>query len=135
MQVLSADNEIISEDAVDSHSGTRISEIRLARCFRGDLPRLADKLVLEAGSGAGTTEILLKAGATVHSFDYSNAVEANKLNNGHSNRLTLVQADIRRMPFPLYYDYVLCLEVYCSTRLLPRKASVSCGKWLNQEAA
>jgi SAM-dependent methyltransferase len=98
---------------LDSHSGLPISERRLARCFRGELDKIAGKLVLEAGSGAGRfTEILLKAGATVHSFDYSNAVEANKLNNGDNSRLTLVQADIRQIPFaPARYDYVVCLGV------------------------
>lgn len=98
---------------LDSYTGLPISEERLARCFRGELDQIKGKLVLEAGSGAGRfTEILLKAGATVHSFDYSNAVEANKLNNGENDRLTLVQADIRSMPFtPASYDYVVCLGV------------------------
>ena len=98
---------------LDSHSGIGLSEERLARCMRGALGRLAGKRVLEAGSGAGRfTEILLKHGATVHSFDYSSAVDANAANNGHSDRLTLVQADIRHIPFPKdSYDFVVCLGV------------------------
>ena len=70
-------------------------------------------MVLEVGSGAGRfTEILLKHGAIVHSIDYSNAVDANAINNGHHENLTLVQADIRRIPFPkAIYDYVVCLGV------------------------
>lgn len=98
---------------LDSHTGTKMSENRLARCLRGELPLLAGKRVLEAGSGAGRfTEVLLKAGAVVASFDFSNAVEANASNNGDSDRLTLVQGDIRHIPFtPEHYDYVICLGV------------------------
>lgn len=98
---------------LDSHTGIPLSEGRLARCMRGKLPDVSGKQVLEAGSGAGRfTEILLKHGATVDSFDFSNAVEANAANNGASNRLTLAQADIRRIPFPRNaYDYVICLGV------------------------
>lgn len=98
---------------LDSHTGLRLSEDRLARCMRGELAGLAGKRVLEAGSGAGRfTEILLKHGATVDSFDYSNSVEANAANNGGHPRLTLAQADIRKIPFPrASYDAVVCLGV------------------------
>ncbi len=98
---------------LDSCSGIPLSEERLARCVGCDLSELSGKLVLEAGSGAGRfTEVLLNWGAIVHSFDYSVTVEANYLNNGHSDRLTLIQADIRRIPFePASYDYVICLGV------------------------
>lgn len=98
---------------LDSHTGIPLSEQRLARCMRGALGGLAGKRVLEAGSGAGRfTEILLKHGGIVDSFDYSSAVEANAANNGRSDRLTLVQADIRQIPFPRdAYDFVVCLGV------------------------
>lgn len=98
---------------LDSHTGIALSEERLARCMRGALSRVAGKRVLEAGSGAGRfTEILLKHGAIVDTFDYSSAVEANAANNGCSDRLTLAQADIRRMPFRKdAYDFVVCLGV------------------------
>lgn len=98
---------------LDSHTGLQLSEDRLARCMRGELAGVAGKRILEAGSGAGRfTEILLKYGATVDSFDYSNAVEANAGNNGADPRLTLVQADIRKIPFPRKsYDVVVCLGV------------------------
>lgn len=97
---------------LDSHSGYPISEERLARCLRGDLPQLEGRRVLEAGSGAGRfTEVLLKFGATLDSFDYSAAVEANARNNG-AQHFTLVQADIREIPFePNSYDLVVCLGV------------------------
>ena len=98
---------------LDSFTGFNHSEARLARCLRGYLVSLKGKKVLEAGSGAGRfTEILLKYGAIVHSFDYSNAVEANAKNNGDHENLVLVQADIRNIPFPMAsYDYVICLGV------------------------
>lgn len=98
---------------LDSHSKLTLSEDRLQRCLGEPLENLRGKLVLEAGSGAGRfTEVLLKHGAIVHSFDYSNAVEANLSNNGTSDRLLLVQGDIRRIPFaPAAYDYVICLGV------------------------
>lgn len=98
---------------LDSHSKLTLSEDRLARCLGEPLENLRGKLVLEAGSGAGRfTEVLLKHGAIVHSFDFSNAVEANFHNNGASDRLLLVQGDIRRIPFAnSAYDYVICLGV------------------------
>ncbi|MFZ0945904.1 MAG: class I SAM-dependent methyltransferase [Syntrophobacteraceae bacterium] len=98
---------------LDSHTGVCLSEARLARCMQGHLSDVKGKMVLEAGSGVGRfTEILLKHGAMVHSFDYSDAVDANAANNGHGDQLTLIQADIRQMPFPkVHYDYVICLGV------------------------
>lgn len=48
----------------------------------------------------------------MHSFDYSDAVEANLKNNGDSERLLLAQADVRHIPFAKEcYDYVVCLGV------------------------
>lgn len=97
---------------LDSHTRQPISHDRLERCFRGNLPQVAGRRVLEAGSGAGRfTEILLDYGAVLDSFDMSTAVEANAHNNG-DRRFTLVQADIRRMPFEREsYDFVVCLGV------------------------
>jgi SAM-dependent methyltransferase len=98
---------------LDSFTGIPLSENRLARCFCGKLSDIAGARVLEAGSGAGRfTEILLKHGALLDSFDYSAAVDANAANNGASSRLTLAQADIRHIPFHKEsYDFVVCLGV------------------------
>ncbi len=98
---------------LDSYTGLRISEDRLTRCMRGELPLVRGKRVFEAGSGAGRfTEVLLKHGAILDSFDFSSAVEANALNNGAHSNLTLVQTDVRTPPFPARsYDYVICLVV------------------------
>jgi ubiquinone/menaquinone biosynthesis C-methylase UbiE len=98
---------------LDSHTGTTITEDRLEAAIGHALSELAGKRVLEAGSGAGRfTEILLKHGAVVSSFDFSNAVEANYDNNMPSDRLTLFQADIGRIPFAAeQFDVVVCLGV------------------------
>jgi len=69
--------------------------------------------LLEAGSGAGRfTAIAVRTGATVFSFDYSSAVNANYANNGEAANLHLVQADIYHVPFaPNTFDKVVCLGV------------------------
>jgi 2-polyprenyl-3-methyl-5-hydroxy-6-metoxy-1,4-benzoquinol methylase len=103
---------------LDSYNNFSISEDRLKRCLGGDLTILKDKIVLEAGSGAGRfTEILLKYGAIVDTFDYSNAIEANKQNNGLGHNVRYAQADINQMPYPLNsYDFVICLGVVQHTK-------------------
>ena len=97
---------------LDSETGLPITENRLRECFRGELERVRGRRVLEAGSGAGRfTEIFLREGAQLDSFDYSAAVEANAANNS-AHGFTLVQADINAMPFERgAYDYVVCLGV------------------------
>jgi SAM-dependent methyltransferase len=96
---------------LDSSTGVLASFNRLSRCMNGHLDMICGKKILEAGSGAGRfTEVLLAKGAIVDSFDYSSAVEANRDNNGNSDNLVLVQADVRHMPFPkAAYDYVIGL--------------------------
>lgn len=96
---------------LDSYSGLTISHDRLKKCLHGHLSQLQGKAVLEAGSGAGRfTEVLLKTGANLCSFDLSAAVEANAENNGSG--FTLAQADILKMPFaPASFEYVICLGV------------------------
>lgn len=71
------------------------------------------KTVLECGSGAGRfTEILLGAGAKVVSFDLTNAIDANYINNADKGDLFVFQGDIYDIPFPdQYFDYVFCYGV------------------------
>lgn len=97
----------------DSFSGSPITEERLALTLGFPLSDLAGKHVLEAGSGAGRfTEILLKHGAKVWSFDLSSAVDANARNNWPNEDLVLFQGDIRRIPFAANtFDLVICLGV------------------------
>jgi len=98
--------------------------------MRGHLADLKGKMVLEVGSGAGRfTDILLKHGAIVHSLDYSIAVDANRLNNGQHENLTLVQADIRRYPFQKLVMIMLFVWGLYSTHQTLRKALTVCGRW------
>lgn len=97
----------------DSYTGTSITEQRLEHAFGRPLSALRGLRVLEAGSGAGRfTEVLLKHGALVYSFDFSNAVDANHDNNMPHDCLTLFQADIGNIPFESgFFDAVVCLGV------------------------
>lgn len=97
---------------LDSHTGLLLSEERLRRCLGVDLEQVRGKHVLEAGSGAGRfSEVLLKYGAKLDTFDFSSAVGANALNN-KGKQFALAQADIRHIPFPRQsYDFVICLGV------------------------
>ncbi len=93
----------------DSTSGLSISEDR----FFGQThwPRdLKGKLILEVGSGSGRfTEQAAKTGATVVSFDYSYAVDANYRSNGTSPNVLIVQADVFAMPFRTgTFDLLFC---------------------------
>ncbi len=97
---------------LDSFTGLPISRNRLFG-VTGWPPDLKGQKILEAGSGAGRfTEILVSTGATVVSFDYSTAVDANRFNNGDSPNLHLFQGDIFNIPlWPRSFDKVLCLGV------------------------
>jgi len=97
---------------LDSFTGLNISKDRLTAGTQWP-DDLRNQRILEAGSGAGRfTEVLLATGADVFSFDYSLAVEANFLNNGHSKNLHLFQGDIYNMPFVEgTFDKVICFGV------------------------
>lgn len=99
---------------VDKASKLQISKTRFFAETNWDKEDLTGKNILEVGSGAGRfTQILLDhTNANVYSVDYSNAVEANYLNNGPNERLRLFQASIYEMPFVKeQFDKVLCLGV------------------------
>lgn len=98
---------------LDSVSGFPFTENRFWKNTRWSKEELRGKTVLEVGSGAGRfTEILLKAGAKVVSFDYSNAVEANYQNNSHKGDLFLFQADLYDLPLEdNLFDFVFCYGV------------------------
>ena len=93
----------------DSYSGVPVSEQR----FFGQThwPRdMTGECVLEAGSGSGRfTEQAANTGATVVSFDYSYAVDANYASNGARPNVLIVQADVFAMPFRRKsFDRVFC---------------------------
>lgn len=75
--------------------------------------KLEGEVILEAGCGSGRfTTHALNTGATVVSFDYSNAVDANYKVNGGCKKLLLVQADIYAMPFVKgLFDKAFCFGV------------------------
>lgn len=97
---------------LDSYTGLPISRDRLFQ-VTGWPETMKGQVILEAGSGAGRfTEILLETGATVFTFDYSNAVEANWENNGQYPNLNLFQGDIFNIPLRKEsFDKVMCLGV------------------------
>lgn len=97
---------------LDSYTGRPISRNRLFETT-GWPTNLKGQFILEAGSGAGRfTEILLATGATVFSFDYSSAVDANCANNGKHPHLNLFQGDVFSIPLRQQsFDKVLCLGV------------------------
>jgi SAM-dependent methyltransferase len=102
-----------SKTQLDSHTGTTISSERLERCLGRPLSSLSGLRILEAGCGAGRfTELLVGAGAYVHSIDLSVAVDANRNNIGSKTNYRVAQADLRTPPFPkAAFDLVLCLGV------------------------
>lgn len=97
---------------LDSFTGMRISHDRLFGTT-GWPEKMPGQRILEAGSGAGRfTECLVKTGAEVFSFDFSQAVEANFANNGGAENLRLFQGDMLRIPLPKgSFDKVLCIGV------------------------
>ena len=97
---------------LDSYTGKPISKDRLSKVLNWS-ENITNKKVLEAGSGAGRfTEILVKTGARIFSFDFSSAVEANYLNNGAFKNLNIFQGDIFKIPIEdNFFDFVLCIGV------------------------
>jgi SAM-dependent methyltransferase len=103
---------IHSKTQYDDYSGMGMSKERFEKETQWD-QNLDGEIILECGSGSGRfTKHALETGATVVSFDYSNAVESNFSSNGYHKNLLLVQADIYHMPFPKnFFDKVFCFGV------------------------
>ena len=74
---------------------------------------LQGERILEAGSGMGRfTEILVRTGAEVHTFDYSAAINANRANVGERPNVSFAQADIYAPPYEkASFNKVICLGV------------------------
>ncbi|OAI46832.1 hypothetical protein AYO44_10670 [Planctomycetaceae bacterium SCGC AG-212-F19] len=98
---------------LDSVNGSRLSWDRFFEGTGWDPDKLRGARVLEAGCGAGRfSEVLLKCGARLCSFDYSSAVDAAWLNLGGAPGWSLCQADIFSLPYPEgSFDYVFCFGV------------------------
>ena len=99
---------------LDSHTNKDISRDRVSKVidFGEDISSHSVK-ILEAGSGAGRfTEIIAEEHATVYTFDYSNAIDANYENNKKFSNLNFFQADILDIPFKdNYFDIIICFGV------------------------
>ena len=74
---------------------------------------LEGEVVIEAGCGSGRfTPHALATGATVLTFDFSNAVEANFRSNSDNPNACIVQASLYEMPFrDGYADRLFCFGV------------------------
>jgi SAM-dependent methyltransferase len=98
---------------LDRFNDTTLSRDRLFEGTGWSPAELIGQRVLDVGCGAGRfTQVLLDAGAELCSLDYSSAVEACWSNNGPHERLTLVQADLYKIPFPqASFDKVFCYGV------------------------
>ena len=115
---------------LDSTIGRPISETRLFETT--GWPRsMPGARILECGSGAGRfTEVLCRTDATVYSFDYSDAVDANARNHGGKPNLRLFQGDIFAIPLPeASFDHVLCLGVLQHTPQ-PARAFASLARYV-----
>jgi 2-polyprenyl-3-methyl-5-hydroxy-6-metoxy-1,4-benzoquinol methylase len=115
---------------LDSHSGLGISRDRVLGAL-GPGVSLRGRRILEAGSGAGRfTEVLVRCGADVVSFDYSSAVDANASNQQSPPNLHLFQGDIFNIPLVEgSFDTVLCLGVIQHTPD-PAAAFVSLARYV-----
>jgi SAM-dependent methyltransferase len=121
---------------LDSHSGTSITRERFL-AQTACKPDMRNARVLDAGCGAGRfAEIALSLGADLVTLDLSTAVDACKENLGGATPLSLIQADLLKIPFPQgTFDLVYCFGVLQHTPD-PRAAvraltgQVKAGGWL-----
>ncbi|WP_051296154.1 class I SAM-dependent methyltransferase [Eisenibacter elegans] len=113
---------------IDRFSKNNQSEARFFTVTGWPRGGLADEQILEVGAGAGrfTQVVLAHTQATLHSVDYSRALEANYRNNAiYGERLRLFQASIYALPFaPQQFDKVFCFGVLQHTPDVGR--SVAC---------
>jgi len=99
---------------LDGFTNKTISKDRFFSQTGWNIELLKNKNFLEVGSGAGRfSEVLLNSGLNnFFSIDYSNAVEANWLNNKDLGDFFLSQADIYNLPFKnSIFDFIFCFGV------------------------
>ena len=104
---------LFKSEQLDSHNGFDLSEKRFYSETGWDREWLNDKLILDAGCGAGRfLDVTSKAKVDVVGVDLSNAVDAAKSNTQGRSNVHLVQASIYELPFrPGTFDGVYCLGV------------------------
>jgi len=103
---------LFDKTQLDSHSGNNLSHERFFATTQWP-EKMEGQTILEAGCGMGRfTQVALKTGAEIFSFDLSTAVEANFRNNGESNRVHIFQASIYEIPLKKEsFDKVFCMGV------------------------
>ena len=116
---------------IDSENKLNLSSDRFYRWTGWKKDELAGQQILEAGCGAGRfTQVMLDAGANVFALDMSSAVDACWRTNGPNANLSLVQADIYRIPHPgEFFDRIFCYGVLQHTPD-PQRAFMSLIKFL-----
>ena len=116
---------LYNQTQLDSKSNLNLSSNRFFYVTKWEKD-LSGQKILEAGCGMGRfTEVAIQTNATVFSFDYSNAVDANYKNNGDSQNLHLFQANIFALPLKNnLFDKIFCLGVLQHTPD-PKKAFFS----------
>ena len=80
------------------HTNTTMSEDRVRTALPMPLESIKGLKIIEAVGAGRFTEVLLKYGAIVYSFDLSNAVSATMQQYSYKN-LTIFQGDIEDIPF------------------------------------
>jgi len=98
---------------LDSHSGVPISRERFYSQSGWSPGKMAGRLVLEVGCGAGRfTEVALTDGARVVAVDYSSAVDACFRNHGDKLSFDVLQASLYELPLKReLFDMVFCFGV------------------------
>jgi 2-polyprenyl-3-methyl-5-hydroxy-6-metoxy-1,4-benzoquinol methylase len=105
-------NGVIRNTKLDSYTKTSINRDKLLSIL-GGLDWLKGKTVLQAGCGAGRfSEVLLEAGALLHSLDLSSGAEATQANCVYFPNHNVCQSNILDMPYPPEsFDAVICIGV------------------------
>ncbi len=102
------------EIQIDRLSGHHLSETRFFNDTQWDRDWMKDRLILDAGCGAGRfTDIALSAGAQVVAVDLSDAIDAcHDTTAIHGNRIQCIQASLFELPFKKsVFDGIYCIGV------------------------
>jgi SAM-dependent methyltransferase len=102
------------EIQIDRLSGHTLSENRFFSETQWDRDWLKDKLILDAGCGAGRfTDIALSAGARVVAIDLSDAINAcHSTTQVHGDKIDCLQASLFELPFRKdVFDGIYCIGV------------------------
>lgn len=102
------------EIQIDRLSGHTLSQDRFFGDTRWDRDWLKDKLILDAGCGAGRfTDVAASAGANVIAIDLSDAIDAcYETTRVHGDRVQCLQASLLDLPFRKgVFDALYCIGV------------------------